>query len=83
MPYIEVYVDTDDVLKDISDEDLKSEINSRQSKSDKGIGAGPNWSIPQRVAKYTLEEAADIFRKQGRYDLAFKLEEIRTDFVMN
>ncbi|MHC5536843.1 hypothetical protein ACYOEI_01055 [Singulisphaera rosea] len=83
MPYISVHVDASDVLDDLDEEEIKNYLRKRAKRSGKDCGFGPNYTIPQREARYTLEEAADIFRAQGRMDLAFKLEEIRTDFVLN
>lgn len=81
MPYVNVHVDASEVLDDLGDEELEAElVRRRQRKGAKGNSPG-DYAIPQKAARYTLEEAADIFRKMGRTDLAFKLEEIRTDFV--
>lgn len=83
MPYISVHVDTESVLGDLDEDDIKAYLIKKAKRNGKDYGVGPNYSIPQKEARYTLEEAADILRKQGRADLAFKLEEVRTDFVMN
>ncbi len=81
MPYVSVHVDTRDVLDDLSDRELEEEfVRRNQAKGQLGAYSA-DYRIPQRAARYTLEEAADIFRRMGRTDLAFKLEEIRTDFV--
>lgn len=81
MPYVNVYVEAEDILDDLSDRELEDELASRRQKAGKPRGHAADFSIPQKAARYTLEEAADIFRRMGRTDLAFKLEEIRTDFV--
>lgn len=70
--YIQVDVDLDDVLDSIPDEALTKELKSRH---------GANRAIPLIVARQTLVEAADLFRKMGRLDLAFKLDEIKEDFL--
>lgn len=79
MPYVSVYVDASDVLDDLDIDEIRSYLTKNGGRS----GNGADYSIPQKSARYTLEQAADIFRAQGRMDLAFKLEEIRTDFVLN
>jgi hypothetical protein len=81
MPYISVHVDVEDVLDDLSDEDLRRELVRRAQRKGSQSNHSADYAIPNKVARYTLEEASDILRKQGRYDLAFKLEEIREDFV--
>jgi TorA maturation chaperone TorD len=81
MPYVSVYVDASDVIEDISTSDLEQELRSRRGNKGERSPHSADYAISQKAARYTLEEAADIFRKMGRNDLAFKLEEIRTDFV--
>jgi hypothetical protein len=81
MPYVSVHVDAEDVLCDISTEDLRKELHSRSRKNGDYVGSSADYRIPLQVAKYTLDEAAAIFRKEGRTDLAFKLDEIKCDFV--
>lgn len=74
--YVQVRIDEDDVIEELSDSALLAECKRR-----KLSGADPDYSIPATVAKYTLDEAAEIFRKTGRYDLAYKLDEIKVDFI--
>jgi hypothetical protein len=81
MPYVRVHVDAEDILEDLSDQELRDELSRRQRKNGKGNYHSADFSIPQQVAKYTLDEASGILRKQGRVDLAFKLDEIKVDFV--
>lgn len=81
MPYVSVHVDASDVLDELSDRELEEELLARRRKAGKIGRYSADFAIPQKAARYTLEEAADIFRQMGRTDLAFKLEEIRTDFV--
>jgi len=80
MPYVSVHVDAEDVLEDLSEQDLRDELARRANKKGRQYHSA-NFMIPQPVAIYTLNEAADILRKQGRNDLAFKLEEVREDYV--
>ena len=81
MPYVNVHVDASEVLDDLSDRELEEELIRRRRKNGQPGNSSADYAIPQKAARYTLEEAADIFRRMGRNDLAFKLEEIRTDFV--
>lgn len=83
MPYVEVWVDAVD-LSDFSDDDLRAELATRRDRNALRGRAGlseADYSIPKIAARETLNEAADEFRKAGKVSLAFKLEEIREDFV--
>ena len=81
MPYVSVHIDPSEVLDALSDRELEEELLRRRRKIGLPGSHPADYAIPQKAARSTLEEAADIFRKMGRNDLAFKLEEIRTDFV--
>ena len=70
MPHI--YVSEKDLLDELSDHDLKTEMRNRD------LG---NCCITVEEADDTLVQSADILRKQGRNDLAFKLDEMRAEFV--
>lgn len=83
MPYIEVWVDAADI-DDYTDEELRDELDKRKAKkAGQQVNFGPDHRIPEKEAKHTLEQASDIFRRDGRYDIAFRLEEIKHDFVIN
>lgn len=81
--YVNVNIDVSDVLDELSDAELLNELKRRNIKKNNGTGFSADYFIPKEVARYTLEEAANIFRSGGRYDLAFKLDEINHDFVIN
>lgn len=80
MPYVEVYVDTDDCLRDVSEEELRKELDSRMRKDGRG-GWGTHFGIPAGEARAALDEAATYFRKIGKHALAFKMDEIAEDYV--
>jgi hypothetical protein len=82
MPHVSVYVDLEDVLDEVSDQDLRDELVRREKRKGKiGSPFSADHMIPQQVARCTLDEASDILRKQGRTDLAYKLDEVRVDYV--
>ena len=78
MPYLNVYVDAEDVLEDCSTEDLKAELLRRRLRVDTNPAA---TCIPVPTAREALDNASRVLRKQGRTDLAFKLDEIREDYL--
>lgn len=78
MPYLNVHVDESDMLDELSDDALIREVKHRKLS---GAGIGPNYTIPQKVARDAIIEAADTLRNMGKLSLAFKLDEMRVDFV--
>ncbi len=81
MPYVSVHVDAEDVLGDLTDEQLRDELNRRAARKQGGGGYSADYTIPRGAARHALNESSDMLRKQGRNDLAFKLEEVREDYV--
>lgn len=81
MPYVRVHIDKEDILDDLTDDDLREELASRASSKVRGSGYAADYRIPAKAAQTTVDEAAQIFRKMGRNDLAFKLDEIKVDFL--
>ena len=73
MPYINVYVDTCDLLDGVSDEDLIKECESRK------LSVGN--CIPRREARQSCIDASDFLNKTGRIDLSHRLDEIKTDYL--
>ena len=82
MPYVEVWVEPQDDLDNFSDEDLREELVARAKRKGGGSESRFNadYMIPQPVARETLNSTV-MSRSQRRNDLAFKLEEIRVDYV--
>jgi hypothetical protein len=78
MPY--VYIDADEVMEDISDDELRAELTRRQVRRGKPHEGGE--IIPKTLARETLETAATLLRKQGRLDIAYKLDETRIDYFL-
>lgn len=54
MPYVNVYVEAEDILDDLSDRELEEELASRRQKAGKPRGHAADFSIPQKAARYTL-----------------------------
>ncbi len=82
MAYIEVQVDLEDYLDEISTQALVNELNNRRRKSSGLSNATQaDFCIPLESARTTLDDSSMIMRKMGRIDLAYKLDEIRVDFV--
>lgn len=77
--YVRVRIDVDDVLDELSDDDLREELASRMGR--KGSGNMADYTIPIGVALDTMLAASDALRKAGRVDLAFKLDETRVDYI--
>ena len=80
MPYVNVHVDADEVLEDLSDSELRSELARRAARSGKS-GCSADYRIPEGAARQALDDASQVLRKLGRVDLAFKLDEIREDYL--
>jgi hypothetical protein len=80
MPFVEVWVDVPG-LDDFSDDELREELVAREKRKGQRSNYGPDFRIPKVVAKETLDQAAQVFRRDGRHDIAFKLDEIRADFI--
>ena len=80
MPYVSVHIDTEDVIGDLTDEQLREELG-RRARNKGGSRHAADYAIPIGAARYALNEASDVLRKQGRNDLAYKLEEVREDYV--
>lgn len=78
MPYVRVHIDADDIMDELSDDELRSELNRRAKK--RGSPAFEP-SIPKPVAASALDDAAMVLRKCGRVDLAYKLDETRVDYL--
>jgi hypothetical protein len=81
MPYVSVYIDADDALEDIYTADLKAEILRRMSKNKNARMNIGDYMIPPLEAHQALEDAASFARKNSRPDLAYKLDEVRHDFI--
>lgn len=75
MPYVSIHIDADKVLREIDDDDLRIELASRSRKR-----GDETQMISRNAAKATLDESAHRLRKIGRFDLAFRLDEIKTDY---
>lgn len=80
MPYVNVWIDPEDYLEDISTEELKKELIRRSSKHIKGSHIGDHVIEPGEAAD-TLRRASDYLRRCERFDFAHRLEEIRVDYV--
>ena len=78
MPYVRVHIDADEVLSDIDDDDLRQELQRRSHK--RGNSSVETDAITREQAKITLDESAHRLRQLERFDLAFKLDEIRFDY---
>jgi hypothetical protein len=59
---------------------LEDELRRRRRKVGEPIYGEADYSIPEIAAKDCLEVSSSVMRKIGRIDLAFKLDEIRTDY---
>lgn len=85
MPHVSVWVDAEDCLADLTTSDLQEELKSRAEKGKAQKHHSSNFQadyrIPAPVARETLDEVAHILRKANRFDLAFKCDEIREDFI--
>lgn len=66
-----VYVNVDSM----STQELEQEISKRRE------GDRDDYGIPLASARDTLIESSDYFRKIGRVDLAYKLDEVREDYL--
>jgi hypothetical protein len=80
MPYVNVHVDADEVLEDISESDLRAELARRALRKGGSVNHA-DYQIPVPVARQALDDASQLLRKLGRVDLAFKLDEIREDYL--
>ena len=78
MPYVRVHIDASEVLEDIDDDDLRRELQVRSSR--RKVNVGETSAITREQAKITLDESAHRLRQIERFDLAFKLDEIRSDY---
>ena len=81
MPYVSVHVDVEDVLPDASEAELLTELVSRRKKKGDHGSHLADYRIPALTARQALDDASRVLRKQGRTDLAFKLDEIREDYL--
>ena len=66
MPYVSVHVDTCDVLDDLSDQELEAELIRRRQRHGAKSGSPGDYAIPQKAARYTLEEAAGVLHAARR-----------------
>ena len=80
MPYVSVHIDASEVLDDLSDEELRAELVRRASRTGSS-GSYADYCIPKAAAKSALDDAAQFLRRLERVDLAYKLDEIRTDYL--
>jgi hypothetical protein len=81
MPYVSVDVDIEDVIDHLSDEDLRKELAKRMARKADYRHSMGDYSIPIGEAKAALEEVSLYFRRIGKIDLAFKMDEISEDYV--
>lgn len=70
MPYVSVYISEDEILDDVSDEALLAELRRRN------LGE----CISRKDAQWSIDQASQTLRKMERYDLAYRLDEIRHDY---
>jgi len=75
-----VQIDIEDYLDEVSTRVLEAELKQRQSRGE-DVSLGPDFQIPRIAADDALDQAAMILRKIGRYDLGYKMDEIRVDYV--
>lgn len=78
MVYVRVHVDVDDVLEELSDDDLRSELSRRTRR--RGNHSDEVQVIDRATASTALDDASTVLRKCGRVDLAYKLDETRIDY---
>lgn len=81
MPYVQVWVDAEDVVEELSESELRDELARRSGNRGERSGNSADYRIPDKVAEVTLDDASQVLRKLGRVDLAYKLDEIRVDFL--
>lgn len=68
MPYVEVFVETDEVISSVSDKELIQELASRKLAN----------ILPTHEVADSLLRASDELRRIHRYDLSARLDDIRT-----
>lgn len=73
--YVNVFIDEDDVLSDISDRKLLAEVKRRKLRAE-GDPLPPNL----KECVMSLESAALELRKQNKVNLAYRLDEIKYDY---
>ena len=73
MPYVYVY---EDILEEFDDATIRAEYQRRFQHEKKHGG-----TIPRGEAIVALNDASDKLRQSGNTHLAYKLEEIREDFI--
>ena len=73
MTYINI--DLDDYLDEVSTKSLECELERRRKAP---VG---NYYIPKAQAAYALDQAVKELRKIGRVDIAYKLDEIKVDYI--
>ncbi len=67
-------------IADLSEEDLRKELDRRMRKANPGHSAN-NCRIPAGEARVALDDAAAFLRRLGKQALAFKMDEIAEDWV--
>ena len=81
MPYLNAYVDAQEALSQCSVEELKAGLTRRSRKERLSTRDPADYRIPSSAAREALDDASRALRRQGRTDLAFKLDEIREDYL--
>jgi len=71
--------DVSDYLDELSEKELKQELDKRKRRRRELIDDSAFIKLPD--AKIAITEAADFCRTQGRIDLGFKLDEIKNDWL--
>jgi len=79
MPYVRVHIDADDILEELSDDELRNEL-ARREKRKGGYDNGMVQIIDKATASTALDDASTWLRNCGRIDLAYKLDETRFDY---
>lgn len=75
MTSISVNVDIDDIIEAVDDEYIEREYKRRFPREP--------GRIDQILATETVNQAADELRRIGLVNLAYKLEEVREDFLFS
>lgn len=67
-------IDEYEVLDQMATKEIEEYLSNRTTIS--------QFTLNEREAADVLNHCSDIFRREGRNDLALKLEIIRTDFII-